>query len=173
MYKKLKDAVTGKETPFTTTLSYTWRSRNLIFNFKCANSKCFSAYSEDNDPIYLGDVVELFLCTGKDPNEYYEIEVAPNGTRFFALIKNKGEKLDTTFFAPPFTADVRMTEGGYDVTITIPESSIGYTGKEKIRFNAYRIETEGGTPEKNLLALNPTGKRAFHVPERFVTLDID
>ena len=45
------------------------------------------------------------------------------------------------------------------------------TGDGEIYFNAYRIETDGGEPEKHLCALNPTMQGRFHVPGKFVWLN--
>ena len=172
MIAYLKETKTGEKTPFTTTVEYGRFANNLRFKFCANNSQRFSAYSEDNEPIYLGDVVELFICTGEDINEYYEIEVAPNGTVFFANIVNENGNLKTTFLPKSFTSTVKFTEDGYEVEILIPYTSVN-AGEYPIRFNAYRIETEGGFPEKNLLALNPTLCGKFHCPEKFILFDED
>ena len=43
--------------------------------------------------------------------------------------------------------------------------------KEKgIMLNIFRIETEGGIQDKNLLAMNPTLCETYHSPEFFVKL---
>ena len=88
MMAELKNNVTGEKSPIKTIFEYSRFGNNMLFKFTCENSKLFSAYSEHNEPIYRGDVCEVFICTGEDINEYYEIEVAPNGTTFFAKIKN-------------------------------------------------------------------------------------
>ena len=41
----------------------------------------------------------------------------------------------------------------------------------EVVFNAYRIETEGGEPDKNLLALSPTLCGTFHMPQFFIDID--
>ena len=93
MIAELRNNVTGEKTPFKTILEYSRFGNNMQFRFSCEKSKRFSAYSEHNEPIYRGDVCEVFICTGEDLSEYYEIEVAPNGATFFAKIKNKLIKL--------------------------------------------------------------------------------
>ncbi len=171
MIAYLKENMTGERTPFTTTVEYGRYGNNLRFKFCAENSQRFSAYSEDNEPIYTGDVVEVFICTGNDLTEYYELEVAPNGTIFFGKVKNDG-KLHLSFLPKTFTAEVKNTETGYETEIIIPYSTIN-AGKNPIRFNAFRIETEGGVPEKNLLALNPTLCDTFHRPDKFIIFDED
>lgn len=169
MIAYLKNNVTGEDTPFTTILEYFRIGNDLHFKFICENSKLFSAYSGYNEPIYKGDVCEVFICTGDDIREYYEIEVAPNGAVFFAKIFNDGS-LHTTFEENTLKTSVELTENGYNVQITVPCASIGASDKP-IRFNAFRIETEGGHEDKNLLALSPTLKPLFHVPEKFIPFE--
>ena len=53
----------------------------------------------------------------------------------------------------------------------VPNEVIGVKKFGEVVFNAYRIETEGGEPEKNLLALNPTLCGTFHMPQFFIDID--
>ena len=170
MIVELKENFSGGETPFKTVLEYSKTQSELIFNFTCFNSKLFSAFSEYNAPIYKGDVCEVFLCVGEDLSEYYEIEVAPNGTVFFAKIKNDG-KLNVTFLPNLLKTSAKVTDVGYNVEIVVPFGAIGVSS-HPIRFNAFRIETEGGIPDKNLLSLSPTLCGNFHKPEKFILLEV-
>jgi hypothetical protein len=167
----LKENVTGEKTPFTTELNYSKVGNDLHFKFICNNSKLFSAFSGYNEPIYQGDVCEVFLCTGGDLREYYEIEVAPNGTVFFAKILNENG-LHASFLENSIKTSVEITDVGYNVEIIVPCDVIGANPNIPIRFNAFRIETEGGVPNKNLLALSPTLVPRFHVPEKFIELNV-
>ena len=173
MYRELRDNKTGEITPFKTTLNCDRYAGGMRFKFDCENSKKFSAYSEDNEPIYRGDVVELFICTGGNRNVYYEIEVAPNGTVFFAAIDYDNGAFSAKMLDKAFEADVTDYKNGYSVEIRIPDEAIGVKENVEVVFNAYRIETEGGTPEKNLLAMNPTMCGCFHRPEYFIPFDED
>ena len=173
MFKYFKDNRTGLETPFTTSLHYGQRGSDLFFRFECENSQHFSAYSENNEPIYLGDVVEVFIGAGKNPEKYYELEVAPNGTKFFAGITNSGGELKVKLIDPKFDSEVEITDSGYKVSITLPEKIFGDTDAKNLYFNAFRIETEGGETEKNLLALSPTLSGTFHDPKTFIPFDED
>ena len=166
----LKENVTGEKTPFTTVLNYERVKNELHFNFVCENSKLFSAFSRYNEAIYNGDVCEIFICTGENRKEYYEIEVAPNGTVFFAKILNDNG-LHATFLENTIKTRVEITDIGYNVEIVLPFNSIGVKEDMPIFFNAFRIETEGGIPNKNLLALSPTLAPFFHVPEKFIKFE--
>ncbi len=166
----LKNNYTGEETPFKTVLEYGRKNGEFRFSFDCENSKLFSAYDEDNEPIYNGDVVELFICVGGDRRSYFEIEVAPNGAVFFAEIRNENGLHAKMLNARSFFSKVTLRENGYSVEINVPDAILGYKNGE-VTFNAYRIETEGGVPNKNLLALNPTLCGSFHMPQFFVPLE--
>ena len=65
----------------------------MIFEFSAYDSSLNSFSNIDNDELYNGDVVEVFLDLGDEV--YYEFEVAPNGASFFLeyfwRYKNKGE----------------------------------------------------------------------------------
>lgn len=167
----LKNNYTGEETPFKTVLDYGRYDGGLYFNFDCENSQLFSAYDKDNEPIYRGDVAEIFICVCGDRRKYFEIEVAPNGTAFFAAIRNENGLHAKLLDTKTLQAKVTPRDGGYIAEIKIPFAALGYNGFGEIVFNAYRIETEGGVPEKNLLALNPTLCGTFHMPQFFVSLD--
>lgn len=169
----LKETETGEDSPFYTAVSYGVEKGALAFKFECKNSRYYSPYSGDNEPLFEGDVVEVFLRTGDDPKKYYEIEVAPNGAVFFADIFNDDGDINVTFSQKKVSAAVRKTADGYEADIKIPFDSVNITGETRlVYFNAYRIETEGGIMEKNLLALNPTGERKFHHPEKFIPFEL-
>ena len=64
----------------------------------------------------------------------------------------------------------KLSDTDYRIKFSVPLDKIGYNEKIGIRYNAYRIETEGGITDKNLLALNPTLSDTFHKPEFFIKL---
>ena len=70
-----------------------------------------------------------------------------------------------------FEADVTDYKNGYSVEIRTPDAAIGVKENGEVVFNAYRIETEGGEPDKNLLALSPTLCGTFHMPQFFIDID--
>lgn len=172
MMVELKNNVTGEKAPFKTILEYSRFGNNMLFKFSCENSKRFSAYSEHNEPIYRGDVCEVFIRTGEVMSEYYEIEVAPNGTTFFAKIKNVDGSPIVSFLDKQFQSTVTITESGYDVEILVPFDAVNATN-HPIYFNAFRIETEGGHENRHLLALSPTMCPFFHRPEKFIPFHYD
>lgn len=169
MIAYLKNNKTGQPAKYPTVLEYSRVGNSLRFKFTCEDSKLFSAYSEDNEPIYDGDVCEVFLSTGGKMNEYYELEVAPNGTIFFAKIINDNG-LKTSFLQKNFSSSVTLTDIGYEVEIVIPFESVAI-GKYPVYFNAFRIETQGDE-EHRLMALNPTLCGNFHRYDKFIQFDL-
>ena len=167
----LKENITGKEIPdFNTILDVTLTDSHLIFEFDCKNSQFYSAYDKYNAPIWEGDVCEAFICTNGNKNLYYEIEVAPNGTVFLKLMKYLGVGQIEEFEIEKNFVDskVELCGNDYKVKFSVPLDKIGYDKEKGILFNAFRIETEGGIQEKNLLALNPTLCDTFHNNEFFI-----
>ncbi|MBO5926185.1 MAG: hypothetical protein J6Q38_01320 [Clostridia bacterium] len=67
-------------------------------------------------------------------------------------------------------SNVTRTENGYVAEISFPKEKI-ITGNAPIYFNAYRLETDGGTMDKHLFALNPTLCGRFHTPSYYIPLD--
>lgn len=173
--EKLKNSRTGKDIPeFETTVKIVMTDTELSFEFFCKNSKFFSASNEYNGPIFDGDVCEAFICTGEDPKKYFEIEVSPNNTQFVSFMTNLGPGLyDAEYVSKEnnfLKSEVEFLGNDYRLKFSMPLEKIGYDPKRGIRFNAYRIETEGGYTDRNLLALNPTMCDTFHVYEKFVEL---
>ena len=172
----LKNSRTGENiNEFYTTLEVTKTEKQLIFEFVCKNSKLYSAYNNYNDPIYIGDVCEAFICTGNDITKYFEIEVAPNNTLFLNKMKclavGEVEAEPISKEECFITSETeKLNDTDYRVKFVVPLDKINYDEKIGIKFNAYRIETEGGITDKNLLAVSPTMCDSFHKPASFIEL---
>lgn len=156
----LKENITGQKACYKTKLTYRKGCKNLFFKFVATSPQLYSFSDKYNSELYRGDVCEIFIKYGKE-NHYYEIEVAPNGAIFLADIENdgtgfKGELLSDCFIS----ATSKINKKGYVVKIKIPRS---YIKTDKIKFNAFRIDTEGGNENRHLFALHPTLCATFHV----------
>ena len=154
---------TGKLEEPITNFSHEKKDNTLIFKFEAFDSSLNSFSNKNNDAIYNGDVVEVFLDLGHD--FYYEFEVAPNGTTFIAKILNRNiEFIENTFFE----SKVKVEGNNYFVEMKIDLSKLG--GTNNIKFNAFRIETKGFETNYILQALSPTLSDTFHVREKFIKL---
>lgn len=156
---KLLENKTGKKACYLTRFKMRENANFITFKFKAYHSKFNSFSDKYNDEIYHGDVCEIFIRYGKE-NHYYEIEVAPNGTIFLADITNINDKFSGELINDCFiNATSKIFKNKYVVKIRIPKEKIL---TKKIEYNAYRIETDGDTPEKHLFALHPTLCDSFH-----------
>lgn len=167
---ELKNSRTGEVAPRRTLFSYQVGADAFTFYFTCEQSKCISAGTKFNDPLYEGDAAEVFLAVDGETDFYYETEVAPNGTGFFAKILWQ----DGSFTTCPQVIDMptraERTADGWRAEITLPFAAIGYKPGMELKINAYRIETDGGERDKHLIALSPTLCDTFHRPSAFVDL---
>lgn len=156
---ELFENTTGKKACYKTDVRVYKTIKNIVFKFR-ANTSKFNSYSNKyNDKLYLGDVCEIFIKYGKE-NHYYEIEVAPNGATFLSDITNINNKFSGELIDPCFIkTSSKCKKDCYKVKIVIPKKFIK---TKKIEFNAFRIDTDGTTPEKHLFALHPTLCRTFH-----------
>ena len=163
--KQLLDNRTGKIIEPKTYVSYKKENNHLTFCFKAYDSSLNSYSTKDNDALYNGDVVEVFLDFGDE--YYFEFEVAPSGATFVAKIDNmKPIFIDDSFF----DSDVVVKNKDYYVKMVIDLSC--FKNIKYIRFNAFRIETQGIKPEYILQALSPTLSNSFHVRDKFMELKI-
>ncbi|MBO7345476.1 MAG: carbohydrate-binding family 9-like protein [Clostridia bacterium] len=186
MVYELKNCLNGeKKEEFKTTVEIlVVDEKYLTFKFDCKNSCFYSANDKYNTAIYNGDVCEAFICTGENINEYYEIEVAPNNCQFLMKMTNYGTefidgKTKHNLKSEPIpetenflVSKVEKSGNDYKVEFSVPLDKIGYKKEIGIRLNAYRIETEGGETNKHLLALNPTMVHSFHMPNKFIKIDL-
>ena len=127
--------------------------------FIAYDSSLISFSDKDNDDLWRGNVVELFLDLG-DKDFYYEFEVAPNGRKFIAK-----KYIDHLEYLSPssFKSEVIRDGNNYKATMMIEAK----TNKE-ILYNAFRIERK---EKSNVLeALSPTYCDTFHVRDKFIKL---
>ena len=171
----LKENIKGKEIPdFLTTVDVTLDDKNISFVYNCKNSQLFSACEGYNTDLFNGDVCETFICTSGDISTYYEIEVAPNNSVYLARVYNPklNKNIQSTYVEENFLdTSVQFNGNDYTVRLSVPLDKIGYDKEKGILLNIFRIETEGGITDKNILAANPTRCKTFHKPKYFFKLE--
>ena len=160
----LKDNITGLESPIKTEFFIKQEGKTLSCSFNAYNSSLNSYSDKDNDELYLGDVVEIFIDVG-EKDSYLEIEVAPNGAKFVANIVNrKIIFIDNSFVK----TKVDVKDDSYFVSLEIDLSRFNIN--RPIEYNAFRIETKGIKENYILLAASPTLCGTFHVRNKFIHL---
>lgn len=160
----LKENVRGEEVD-NASLTITKKDNVLVFDFEIIDDSIFSPYKEDNDDIYNGDTVEVFITFDEDISKYYEYELSPFGVRFYGYIENPTlESPILTKIEPKFKGKAILTDNGYKASIEI---DIGSFDINNIRFNCFNIDSDEGREQK-LYSLNPTLSNTFHKSKFFV-----
>jgi hypothetical protein len=76
--------------PGNTKVRMIWSEKHLYIAFECEDDDIWS-YSEQNDEtLWYGDVVEVFLKPSPASNVYYEFVVAPNGALYDSFYSSRG-----------------------------------------------------------------------------------
>ena len=176
MKYELKNCIDGSKAVYRTGFEVSEKDGVLTFVFEAENSEYYCCAPGYNNIHSMGDVCELLIGTDPERGIYYEIEVSPIGDLMIARMTNHGVDengkpiLDIDFVEEPFIkVNMTKTENGYIATLVFDKKNI-MTDENEVYFNAYRIETDGGEPEKHLFALNPTMRGKFHVPDKFLWL---
>ena len=140
----------------------------LSFFFSVKDTDIISPFEKDNEDIWTGDAVEVFISPNGDLTNYIEIEVSPNSVRFMGRILNKdGCNFILEKIKPNFYAQALINSKGYDVNINVPYSVFSNNfDYAKAKLNAFRLDKKV-SGEQILYALNPTYCDSFHIPSFF------
>jgi len=158
----LRENIKGVEPEVKTLVSYHKLGDVLFYKIKAFNSSLNNFSDKDNDALYRGDTVEVFLDLG-DKDFYYEFEVAPNGAVFVAKkYSDHLEFIDKSFFH----AESKIDGNDYEVDMEIDLST--FAPYRTIKHNVFRIETKGIKSNYILAALEPTLCNSFHIRCKFI-----
>ena len=162
----LRENVTGAENE---ECSFRFRlgEREAEFFFGVRDEDVISPFREDNEDIWQGDAVEVFLSTDGRLTRYFELEVSPFGVRFWGEVTfAEGEKR-LKKLPPPFEAEASRTKEGYAVQIKLPLAAMQGYDRRAVVLNAFRLDKKADGRQE-LYALNPTECTTFHKPEYFL-----
>ena len=162
----LRENVTGAENE---ECSFRFRlgEREADFFFGVRDEDVISPFQEDNEDIWQGDAVEVFLSPDGKPTRYFELEVSPFGVRFWGEVTVDGGEKRLKKLPPPFKAEVSRTQAGYAVQIKLPLAAMRGYDRAAVTLNAFRLDKKQNG-RQDLYALNPTGCTTFHKPEYFL-----
>ena len=68
-----------------TSVKLLWDKQYLYIRFICSASSIISPYTKHDDPLYLGDVAEVFLDAKGDGRQWIELEVSPKNVVFDSM----------------------------------------------------------------------------------------
>ena len=164
----LRENITGKEND-ECTFRFEQGKEDIRFYFEVRDADIISPYTADNEDIFDGDAVEVFIAPQGDRTHYYEIEVSPFGKRFWARVENRtGRRISRIEkSAPAYTAQAERTPEGYRVVIDVPFASLEGFDADRYLFNAFRLDKKANGRQL-LYALSPTRCKKFHRPRFFI-----
>ncbi len=159
----------------------------LTLRFACAARRLTARMLNDGDPLYLEDVVEVFLWPGGDPAVYLEYEVSPLGRDLCLLCCQQGgarsawRPWGTAAAARP-SCRVAVRGGaqrhgaavrGWDADVRIPFAALAGIAPAPVpgtrwRANLYRIDHAAGAPRH--AAWSPPPRADFHHLDSFATI---
>ncbi|WP_187274481.1 carbohydrate-binding family 9-like protein [Paenibacillus sp. N3.4] len=168
----LVEVVTGAAPRLETSVKACWSEEALFIRFMCEDDHTVATMTNRDDPLFLEDVVEVFLDLTGTGEMYYEFEVSPRNVVFDAMIKNDLQghiDVDTSWDANGLETTVRLESNGRRTyEMKIPFTDIGQPPSDGIewRWNAFRIDDD---PQGNrhYWAWSPTGAVQFHLPRKF------
>ena len=164
----LRENVTGAESE-KCRFRCRFGERETEFFFDVKDADLISPFQEDNEDVWQGDAVEVFLSPDGDLTRYYELEVSPFGVRFWGEIAFSESMRVLKKLPPPFRAEVTRTKDGYAIHIRLPFAALKGFDRSTIKLNAFCPDrhTDGG---QELYALNPTRCDTFHKPQYFLKI---
>jgi len=169
----LRETVSGKPPQQATWFKTAWSDEELRILFWIEDDYVWNTMTERDSPIYDEEVVEVFLDPSGDLESYFEFEVNPVNTVLDLVLRCEGEGYQPNFQwrCEGLRTAVQRTPVGWCAEFSIPFASVGgQPCGNRWRANFYRIDRPVGIPEE-LSAWSPTGKRRFHIPERFGWLE--
>lgn len=162
----LRENVTGAENG-ECCFRFRFGGQEAEFFFGVRDEDVISPFQEDNEDLWQGDAVEVFLSPDGNPEHYFELEVSPFGVRFWGEVTFAGGEKRLKKVPPPFEAEVVRTEAGYAVQIKLPLSAMQGYDRRAVMLNAFRVDKHLDG-DQDLYALNPTLCESFHKPQKFI-----
>ena len=162
----LRENVTGAENE-ECSFRFRFGEREAEFFFDVKDEDVISPFQEDNEDIWKGDAVEVFLSPDGRLTRYFELEVSPFGVRFWGEVTFAGGEKRLKKVPPPFEANVVRTQEGYVVQIKLPLAAMQRYDRTAVMLNAFRLDKKADGRQE-LYALNPTECATFHKPEYFI-----
>ncbi len=148
------------------------RSESFVhIRFECEDDYVVSTFKERDDPLYLEDVVEIFIDESGTGRSYMEIEVSPSNVVFDARVEWTEDgirQLDVAWNAEGLRTAVVAVEGALIYEIDLPNKMFAKPPADGSvwRVNFYRID-QNRDGVRNYWAWSPPGAADFHRPASF------
>jgi hypothetical protein len=167
----LKEALGGGPPAQQTWVQTAWTNTSFLVRFDVDDRDVRATLTERDAPLYIEEVVEVFLDPVGDLECYFELELNPlNAVLDLALRRTRsGYRKDVCWRCDELQTETALREGGWTARFTIPFASIT-PGKPAAgtvwRGNFFRIDRPSNQP-RELSAWSPPRRGTFHTPEKF------
>ncbi|MDR0932292.1 MAG: DUF4838 domain-containing protein [Victivallales bacterium] len=147
---------------------------NLHITFDCAEPFMADVVAAkrniDDEDCWQDNGVEIFLNPAADRKSYYHLIVNSVGSLFDAAYKANGSNLlPDLSWQSEAKIDIRTTERGYQVNISIPRKNLGEFNPDAIVLNLNRNRVRKNHPTE-LYTWSPFLKNKYHEIEHFGTV---
>jgi hypothetical protein len=168
----------GKAAAAATEARLLWDDEALYVAFQCEDANVATPFTQDDQPLYTSNVVEIFLNPSGDLAHYAEIEVAPSNALFDASFTGRRAGMDLAWSSGTRHAvqvdgtlnDSRDVDRGWTVELAIPFARLPGAPRprrgDEWRFNLYRLRQPPGEGQ----AYSPPMVGDFHALDKFATL---
>lgn len=170
----------GRSPPrYRTRYHLLWSASALLLAFECEDPDISGKYEKRDEPLYLDEVVEVFLDPDGDRQDYAEIEVSPRNVLFDASFRARRQGMDLAW-NPQLQSAVAVDgtigddsdrDRGYTVELIIPFAALEGQGRmpprpgDAWRVNFFRLDKSFGREEASML--QPAGGD-FHNLDAFM-----
>ncbi|NMB73924.1 MAG: hypothetical protein GYA21_02205 [Myxococcales bacterium] len=172
----------GRSLPrYRTRYHLLWSASALLLAFECEDPDVSGRYTKRDEPLYLDEVVEVFLDPDADRKNYVEIEVSPRNVLFDASFRARRQGMDLAW-DPPLQSAVAVDgtidddtdhDRGWAVELSVPFAALEGQGRmpprpgDAWRVNLFRLDKSFGREEASML--RPAGGD-FHNLDAFATV---
>ncbi len=172
----------GRSPPrYRTRYHLLWSASALLLAFESEDPDISGKYRKRDEPLYLDEVVEVFLDPDADRKNYVEIEVSPRNVLFDASFRARRQGMDLAW--DPQLQSAVAVDGTVDdatdhdrewvVELSIPFAALEAQGRmpprpgDAWRVNLFRLDKSFGREEASML--RPAGGD-FHNLDAFATV---
>jgi len=186
----LKNTLNREEVPLKSTVKFLWDDTYLYVAFYCEDPDAWATLTEEDDPLWGEEVVELFIDPDCNGFNYYEYEINPINQKVDLIVNNGGKrlkgryqvwkewdfkKLKSAVYVKGDGKKAGTKDEYWSVEVAVPFDDLWELPQvppkdgDMWRLNAYRIERGKleGRSDDFYAAFSPTIVGSFHTPWQF------
>ncbi|MFC1528524.1 carbohydrate-binding family 9-like protein [Candidatus Latescibacterota bacterium] len=180
------DAYTGGETPLKSTFRMLWDDLYLYVGVYFEDHDAWATYTEEDDPLWEEEVLELFIDADCDGNTYYEHEINPINAKVDLFLHRNRTSVDSwrewdfKHIRSAVSVEGDGKNAGTEDNYWIIEVAVPFEDLYEMphvppedgdmwRMNVYRIERDNPVDKKEvfLAAFSPPYSGNFHATWMF------